>query len=289
MRARAVLPLLICSTVTLQCATAPNVESPSLVPQPKLVALGAGASSSSRVHVAADTFPAQASLLAASLQKLGASASSRARDAAMHEVRFQSGELPDDVTYRIDVGQESTVVTANTATGAAQAVATLLQSVTVIGERASWPIMRVEDGPDVPYRSFMVDMGRNPHSKETLRKVVDMLWFFKAEQLHLHLTDDQIFSWPSSAFPKLQSKQVDWSLQDFVDLEAYAQARGIVIIPELDVPGHSTILRREYPEVFGKTPTELADRGDRATGYRNSTRRDDRRLQVVALRPRRWR
>ena len=85
-----------------------------------------------------------------------------------------------------------------------------------------------------------------------------MLWFYKVNYLHLHLTDDQIISWPSRAFPKLQSENAGWTWEDFEALEAYSQARGVTIIPEIDVPGHSGILRREYPEVFGENPTELA-------------------------------
>ncbi len=112
----------------------------------------------------------------------------------------------------------------------------------------------------------MIDMGRNPHSPETLRQVVDMMWFYKANYLHLHLTDDQLFSWPSKVFPKLSSKRAGWTVDDFIALEAYSQARGVTIIPELDVPGHSTILRREYPKIFGETTTDLATSPDAETG-----------------------
>ena len=49
-------------------------------------------------------------------------------------------------------------------------------------------------------------------------------------------------------------------------MEAYSQARGVTIIPEFEVPGHSGILRRRYPEVFGKTPTELATLESAFTG-----------------------
>lgn len=104
----------------------------------------------------------------------------------------------------------------------------------------------------------MIDMGRNPHTPETLRHVIDMMWFYKANFLHLHLTDDQLFSWPSKAFPKLYSGRAGWTMDDFIAIEAYSQARGVTIIPELDVPGHSTILRKEYPETFGETTADLA-------------------------------
>ena len=52
---------------------------------------------------------------------------------------------------------------------------------------------------------------------------------------HLHLTDDQLFSWPSRAFPKLSGERAGWTVDDFMALEAYSQARGVTIIPELDV------------------------------------------------------
>jgi N-acetyl-beta-hexosaminidase len=104
----------------------------------------------------------------------------------------------------------------------------------------------------------MIDMGRNPHAQKTLRQVVDMMWLFKANYLHLHLSDDQLFTWPSRAFPKLASARAGWTWEDFVALEAYSQARGVTIIPEIDVPGHSGILRREYPLVFGSSSAELA-------------------------------
>jgi len=104
----------------------------------------------------------------------------------------------------------------------------------------------------------MVDMGRNPHSPETLRHVVDLCWFYKVNYLQLHIADDQLCSWPSKAFPKILSPSAGWTWDDFVKLEAYSQARGVTIIPELDVPAHSTILRKSYPEVFGNNPGELA-------------------------------
>ncbi len=129
-----------------------------------------------------------------------------------------------------------------------------------------WPVTEISDGPDCSYRSFLVDMGRNPHGPKALRQVVDMCWFYKVNYLQLHLGDDQMFSWPSRVFPKLESANAGWSWEDFVELEAYSQARGVMIIPELEVPGHSTILRREYPEVFGNTTEELAQKPEARRG-----------------------
>jgi len=171
---------------------------------------------------------------------------------------FSKGEMKDGNSYQISPARNSLKVIAGNSEGVAQAASTLLQLVTTTRGNASWIMLGIKDRPDNPYRSFMIDMGRNPHSPKVVRQVVDMMWLCKANYLHLHLSDDQLFSWPSTAFPKLQSRRAGWTLDDFRELEKYSQARGVTIIPEVDVPGHSTLLRRHYPEVFGKSPAELA-------------------------------
>jgi len=178
------------------------------------------------------------------------------RDAG--SVSFELRKLPGGLTYRISARDLRIRVEAEESTGAAQAAASLLQLARIDDSGVSWPVTKISDRPDCSYRSFMVDMGRNPHSPEALRDVVDMCWFYKVNYLQLHLADDQLCSWPSRAFPKLQSSNAGWHWEDFVKLEAYSQARGVTIIPELDVPAHSTLLRKNYPEVFGETPEELA-------------------------------
>lgn len=141
--------------------------------------------------------------------------------------------------------------------GLARATATLLQ---LLASEQNIPSMEVRDRPDCSYRSLMVDLGRNPHSLACLRETVDLLWFYKVDSLHLHLTDDQRFAFPSRAFPKLADQKGLITWKQFEALDHYARIRGIHIIPELDVPGHSGILRRAYPEIFGETSEQLARR-----------------------------
>ncbi len=176
----------------------------------------------------------------------------------------------DDVLVRFvyEVGFESEgyqmfpdrglTVRATAPAGVARATATLLQSLNVLEGRVYCREMVVRDAPEFAFRCFMVDMGRNPHSPAMLRQVVDMMWLCKANYLQLHLTDDQLSSWPSAVFPELRDERAGWTLADYRELEAYSQARGVTVIPELDMPAHSTVLRRAYPNVFGKSPTELA-------------------------------
>ncbi|MFK7769732.1 MAG: family 20 glycosylhydrolase [Mariniblastus sp.] len=159
--------------------------------------------------------------------------------------------------YKLFVDSKSITIEASDIKGFAHATATLLQ---LIGQAKDNTIaaVEIEDQPGCQYRSFMVDVGRNPHSLECLKDTIDLLWFYKVDSLHLHLTDDQLFAFPSKAFPKLLSDRGKITWDEFAELENYARQRGVTIIPELEVPGHSTLLRKHYPDVFGKTSTDLA-------------------------------
>ncbi|QEG22160.1 family 20 glycosylhydrolase [Mariniblastus fucicola] len=157
--------------------------------------------------------------------------------------------------YSLVVSAEQIKIEASTLKGLSHATATLLQ---VLGSAKAGqiPQLKINDSPTVSYRNFMVDMGRNPHSVELLKETIDLLWFYKIDSLQLHLTDDQRFAFPSTAFPKLWDGII--TLDQFKELETYATERGVTIIPELEVPGHSGLLRSRYPEVFGKSEADLA-------------------------------
>jgi N-acetyl-beta-hexosaminidase len=207
--------------------------------------------------IAGPEFKPQVEGFGESLTKLGVELSGTSKGMGSL-VKFQKGELDSGSTYSIQSIPGVVVVTASSKTGAAHAAVELLKRAQVKGDLVQWPELEISDGPDLEYRSFMVDMGRNPHSPEVLRQIVDMMWLYGGNYLQLHLTDDQLISWPSKAFPKLREERAGWTWKDFVELESYSQARGVTIVPEIDVPGHSTLLRRNYPEVFGESTTELA-------------------------------
>lgn len=165
--------------------------------------------------------------------------------------------------YSLDVTKNQIQLSASTLKGLAHGTSTLLQLVGGLqGDRL--PSLSIRDEPHLSYRNFLVDMGRNPHSVELLKETIDLLWFYKIDSMQLHLTDDQRFAFPSTAFPKLWDGII--TVDQFKELEAYAVCRGVTIIPELEVPGHSGILRRGYPETFGKTQTELATTDKAFTG-----------------------
>lgn len=160
--------------------------------------------------------------------------------------------------FKIGIKGYGMSVRASDTAGAAYASAELIRRAKIEGGKAAWSDGLWEAAPDFSYRSFLIDMGRNPHSPKTLKHVVDMMWFYGGNYLQLHLTDDQMISWPSEAYPELYSEHAGWTMDAFRELEAYSQARGVTIVPELEVPGHSTLLRRRRPDVFGETTEYLA-------------------------------
>lgn len=170
-------------------------------------------------------------------------------------LKIGTGKGPEG-SYKLEVNRAITVE-GRSLHEIANGTATLLQLMgAATGQKLNGVTIR--DAPDAPFRSFMVDLGRNPHSLQSLKQAVDWLWLYKVNYLQLHLTDDQRFAFPSKAFPKLNANTPDFTVEELKELDRYAAARGVSIIPELEAPGHSGILRGQYPEVFGKTPAELA-------------------------------
>lgn len=157
--------------------------------------------------------------------------------------------------YRMQISDGQISLSASSLKGLAHGTASLMQ---LIGGQTGncLPIGAINDSPKMPYRNFMIDMGRNAHSLQLLKETIDLLWFYKVDSVQLHLTDDQRFAFPSTAFPELWDGLI--TAEQFKELDAYAKVRGVTIIPELEVPGHSSKLRRHYPEVFGKNESDLA-------------------------------
>ncbi|MCC9644772.1 family 20 glycosylhydrolase [Rhodopirellula sp. JC740] len=168
---------------------------------------------------------------------------------------FSLDESLSASAYSIDITTEGIGVKAGGIKGLSYATATLLQLVGGANE-GELLVGTIRDEPKLSYRNLMIDMGRNPHSVELLKQTIDFCWFYKIDSVQLHLTDDQRIAFPFESFPKLSDGLI--TLDEFHELEAYAVVRGVTLIPELEVPGHSGLIRRVYPEVFGETGTELA-------------------------------
>ena len=136
--------------------------------------------------------------------------------------------------------------------GSYQAVAegtvTLLQ---LINKQNGLPEVEIRDTAAFAYRALMIDVARSWHSVETLKKIISLCRWYKIKYLQLHLTDDQSFTLPSSAYPSLSTKNRHYTAADLKVLNEYAGNRGVTIIPEIDVPSHSSSLIAAMPGLFG--------------------------------------
>jgi len=83
----------------------------------------------------------------------------------------------------------------------------------------------------------MIDLARNWHSMENVKKLIDLAAYYKVNYLQLHFTDHHSYTLPSLKYPKLSTPNRHYSFQELKEMESYSQARGVTVIPEMDVPG----------------------------------------------------
>lgn len=168
-----------------------------------------------------------------------------------------------DEEYALDVGARATVRAGN-AFDVAAGTATLLQALKENGGAVAIPRMRVADKPAYRYRGVLIDLARKYHTPGGIKQVIELCRLYKIRYLQLHLTDDQLFMFPSVKFPQAgkgnwefarfepgsKPKIQPYTLGELRDLEKFSQERGVHIVPEMDLPGHSGRLVGDVPEVF---------------------------------------
>ena len=155
--------------------------------------------------------------------------------------------------YRLEIGEEEGKITvkAGDAAGASYAFATLLQLMEERDGKLLLPQGTLCDKPECHWRGLLIDCARRNHSLPLMKKYVDLCRFYKIKYLHIHFTDDENFTLPSKAYPKMTTPENCYTYEEIAELDAYAYENGVSIIPELDTPGHSTSMLKAYPEVFG--------------------------------------
>ena len=125
------------------------------------------------------------------------------------------------------------------------------------------PEVEIVDYPAFPIRGFMHDTGRNFREVELLKKDIDLMSFYKLNVFHWHLTDNpawriECHAYPQLNDPKFHTKGRDegkfYTYDEIRDVIAYAKERGVMIIPEIDMPGHSAYFNRTFG--FGMATAE---------------------------------
>ena len=161
----------------------------------------------------------------------------------------------DEEEYEIDINGK-VVIKGGSLNAIKMARSTLLQLSENNKGRVIFPLLTLNDSPDASYRGLLIDLARKWHKVETIYKLIDLASFYKLNYLQFHLTDDQLFTFPSENFPKLQTKDKHYTKEELLSFVDYAYQRGIVIVPEVDVPGHSMQFVKKYPEIFSISDAE---------------------------------
>jgi hexosaminidase len=173
--------------------------------------------------------------------------------------------------YELKVTESSVVIKAPTARGVFYGVQTFLQLMPANGSY-DIPALTISDAPRFPWRGLMLDVSRHFFTIEQVKRMIDQMVVYKFNLLHLHLTDDQGWRMEIKQLPEL-TKVGAWRVprtglwwerecakdgeaatyggfytqQELKDLIAYAAARFVDVLPEIDVPGHSLAAIASYP------------------------------------------
>jgi len=166
--------------------------------------------------------------------------------------------------YALDI-KDRVTIKGGTYQSVAWGTATLLQALRVVNGALTVPRASVVDEPAYAYRGALIDLARKYHSPGGIEQVIQLCRLYKVPYLQLHLTDDQLFMFPSKKFPQAGRSNHEfarfepgampavkpYTLEELKALEQFAHDRGVYLVPEIDLPGHSGRLIADAGDVFG--------------------------------------
>ena len=187
--------------------------------------------------------------LKALLSELGIKASPRANHQISLELQTHIEGLPqgNEEAYKLSITSDLISLSAYTDTGLYRGLQTLRQ----LYERGEWRARVILDWPAFPWRGFMMDVGRTYIPLEQLKQEIDLLARFKVNVFHWHLTENEAWRLESKLYPKLNDKvsmtrMAGWyyTQEEARELVRYCRERRVLLIPEIDMPGHSAAFER---------------------------------------------
>ena len=173
-------------------------------------------------------------------------------------------ELGEDESYTLDVTATGAKLHAANPLGVLRGLQTFLQLVTITPEGFGAPVVSIQDQPRFPWRGLMIDSGRHFTPLAVLERNLDGMEAVKLNVFHWHLSENQGFRVESHKYPKLHEMGSDglyYTQDEIRGLIAYARDRGIRVVPEFDMPGHSTAWFVGHPELAsGPGPYQIERR-----------------------------
>ncbi|MEA2661775.1 MAG: hexosaminidase [Chloroflexota bacterium] len=183
---------------------------------------------------------------------------------------LRSDAPPGDESYALDITAERIEIAARDPRGLFYGIQTLRQLLAASPKAV--PAVRIEDAPRFPYRGLHLDVGRHFFPVDFIKRYIDLLATFKLNTFHWHLTEDQGWRLEIKKYPKLTEIGA-WRKETIVgharrgpkgydgtrhggfytqdqarDVVAYAKERGVTVLPEIEMPGHSLAALAAYPE-----------------------------------------
>ena len=173
--------------------------------------------------------------------------------------------------YRLQIDEQTVSITAATNAGIFYGMQSLLQCLPAVrtNEEIRIPAMDIVDFPRFKWRGMMLDVGRHFFSTEFIKEWLDLMARYKMNTFHWHLTEDQGWRIEIKKYPKLteigafrngttigrnagnDKKRYGgyYTQEQIKEIVAYASARQITIVPEIEMPGHSSAAIAAYPEL----------------------------------------
>ena len=175
-------------------------------------------------------------------------------------------DIPE--SYQLIINQDSVILNSNTAEGAFRGIQTLRQIIPetsndTLANSKIWtiPTGEIIDSPQFEYRGTMLDVARHFFSVQDVKKYIGLLAYYKCNVLHLHLSDDQGWRIEIKSWPKLTeiggSTEVGgksggfYTQEEYSEIVNYAADHHIIIVPEIDMPGHTNAASVSYPILNG--------------------------------------
>ena len=195
--------------------------------------------------------------------------------------KYTGDEELGDEGYTLDITADGIAITANSASGfyyAFQSIKKMLPA-NIMAEvkdnnvtEYSLPIVSIVDAPRFEYRGFMLDVSRHYFTTDQIKRMIDVMSYYKMNRFHWHLTDDQGWRFEVKKYPRLTTvgatRNNSWSTDPVYggyydnepygpyfytqdecrEIVAYAAERHIEVVPEVEFPGHSCAVNAAYPE-----------------------------------------
>ena len=173
-------------------------------------------------------------------------------------------DLGENESYHLEISATRVQLTAPNPLGVLHGFETFLQLVRTTPQGFSVPAVTIDDEPRFPWRGLMIDVGRHFMPVSVIERNLDGMEAVKLNVFHWHLSDDQGFRVESKRFPLLQEKGsggLYYTQKQIGEVIQYARDRGIRVVPEFDMPCHTTSWLVGYPHLgSGAGPPQIESR-----------------------------